>query len=93
MALDEYLKLLDWTRRKIRKDKFGRIPDECASILERLECNAESWLDFVKNFRNEAGLPQNRQHFRLNPPLGTVGQQSGVNRGVPPAAQEFDASI
>jgi len=69
MTLDHYLILLDWTGRQIRKDKTGRIPDECGSILERLECNAETWLDFVKNFRkrfrNEAGLLQNRQHFRF----------------------------
>jgi len=42
MTLDQYLKLLDWTGRRIRKDKTGRIPDECAPILERLECNAET---------------------------------------------------
>ena len=56
-------------QRLLSKDKTGRIPDECAPILERLECNAETWLDFVKNFckriRNEADLPQNRQHFRF----------------------------
>lgn len=38
----------------------GRIPAECAPVLERLQCDAETWLDFVKNFRkrfrNEAGL-------------------------------------
>ena len=69
MTLDQYLRLLDWTGRQIRKDKTGRISEDCAPILERLECNAETWLDFVKNFRkrfrNEAGLPQNRQRFRL----------------------------
>ena len=69
MTLDQYLNLLDWTDRQIRKDKTCRIPDECAQILERLECNADTWLDFVKNFRkrfrNEAGLLQNRQHFRF----------------------------
>ena len=63
------MKLLDWTGRQIRKDKTGRIPDEGAPILERLECNAETRLDFVKNFRkrfrNEACLPQNRQRFRI----------------------------
>ena len=69
MTLDQYLKLLDWTGRQIRKDQTGRIPVECAAILERLKCNTETWLDFVKNFRkhfrNEAGLLQNRQHFRF----------------------------
>jgi len=51
MTLYEYLKLLDWTGRQIRNDKAGVIPEDCAPILERLECNAETWLDFVKNFR------------------------------------------
>ena len=44
------------------------IPKDCAPILERLECSAEKWVDFVKNFRkrfrNEAGLPKTRQTFR-----------------------------
>ena len=52
----------------LSKDKAGVIPSVCAPILDRLELNAETWLDFVRNFRkrfrNEAGLPQNRQRFR-----------------------------
>lgn len=68
MTLDQYLQLVDWTGRQIRRDKVGRIPSECAAILERLECSAETWLDFVRNFRkrfrSEAGLPQNRKHYR-----------------------------
>jgi len=69
MTLDQYLNLLDWTGRQIRKDKVGAIPKDCAPILDRLKLNAETWLDLVKNFRkrfrNEAGLTQNRQTFRL----------------------------
>ncbi len=68
MTLDDYLKLLDWTGRQIRKDKRGQIPDACAPILERLECSPETWLDFVQNFRlrfrNEAGLATSRQAYR-----------------------------
>ena len=67
-TLDQYLKLLDWTGRQIRKDKVGAIPKDCAPILDRLECRAETWMDFVKNFRkrfrNEVGLPKTRQTFR-----------------------------
>lgn len=70
MTLDQYLKLLDWTGRQLRADKTGAIPRDCAPILERLELNAESWLDFVKNFRkrfrSEAGLPNSRQSFRTS---------------------------
>jgi REP element-mobilizing transposase RayT len=68
MTLDQYLKLLDWTGRQIRKDKVGVISADCAPVLERLDCSAETWVDFVRNFRkrfrNEAGLPQTRQSFR-----------------------------
>lgn len=70
MTLDQYLKLLDWTGRQLRADKTGAIPRDCAPILERLELSAESWLDFVKNFRkrfrNEAGLPSSRHSFRTS---------------------------
>ena len=68
MTLDDYLKLLDWTGRQIRQDKTGHIPAECAPILQRLQCDAETWLDFVKNFRlrfrNEAGLAPSRRSYR-----------------------------
>jgi len=68
MTLDEYLKLLDWTGRQIRRDKVGVIPKECAPILERLDCNTKTWLDFVRNFRkrfrSEAGPAESRQAFR-----------------------------
>jgi len=40
-----------------------------SEICAEDECNAETLLDFVKNFRklfrNESGLLQNRQHFRF----------------------------
>jgi hypothetical protein len=68
MSLDDYLKLLDWTGRQIHKNKLGRIPEACAPILTRLQCDAATWLDFVKNFhlrfRREAGLLPSRQSFR-----------------------------
>jgi hypothetical protein len=37
MILDQYLRLLDWRGRQIRKDKVGAIPDGCAPNLEHLE--------------------------------------------------------
>ncbi len=68
MTLDQYLKLLDWTGRKLRKDKPGRIPSEFKPILERLDCSVESWLDLVKNFRKrfrtEAGRDASLQSVR-----------------------------
>src|SRR6185503_2435130 len=69
MTLDTYLKLVDWTGRQIRRDKPGQIPADCAPILERLNCSAETWLDYVKNFRkrfrNAAGLAASQHSFRL----------------------------
>jgi hypothetical protein len=65
MTLDQYLKLLDWTGRQLRKDKAGKIPTEFDPILERLDCSVESWLDLVQNFRKrfrtEAGLASSLQ--------------------------------
>ena len=65
MTLDQYLKLLDWTGRQLRRDKAGRIPAEFDPILERLDCSSETWLDLVKNFRKrfrtEAGRPSTLQ--------------------------------
>jgi REP element-mobilizing transposase RayT len=68
MTLDGYLKLLDWTGRQFRTGKRGRIPSACAPILDRLGCSAETWFDFVKNFRkrfrSEAGLQPSIRAFR-----------------------------
>jgi len=48
--------------------KRGQIPEACVPILERLECSAETWLDFVQNFRqrfrSEASLASSRQAYR-----------------------------
>jgi hypothetical protein len=52
MSLDQYLRLLDWKSRQIRKNKVGVISADCPAILERLECSAETWMDIVKNFPN-----------------------------------------
>ena len=46
----DYLRLLDWTGRQIRRDKRGAIPTELAPILERLQLNGETWLTTVREF-------------------------------------------
>ncbi|MFM7037948.1 MAG: hypothetical protein ACKO2L_09500, partial [Planctomycetaceae bacterium] len=62
MSLDQYLQLVDWTGRQLRLDKAGRIPPQLDSILTRLDCSIETWMDLVKNFRRrfltEAGRPE-----------------------------------
>jgi len=68
MTLEQYLLLLDWTGRQLKKNKPGLIPPEFAPILERLGCEAELWIlyvrDFRRVFRNEAGKAENRKAFR-----------------------------
>ncbi|MEI7700957.1 MAG: hypothetical protein WCK86_14255, partial [Planctomycetia bacterium] len=62
MSLDQYLQLLDWTGRQLRRDKPGVISSDLKPIMERLDCTVESWLDLVQNFRRrfrmEAGRPE-----------------------------------
>ncbi len=51
MTLDGYLKLLDWTRRQVRRDNAGRFPAEFSPILKR---------------RNEAGSGEEFPQTRSN---------------------------
>jgi hypothetical protein len=50
LLLDDYLQLLDWTGRQLRRDKSGAIPARLAPILERLHVSAEHWSDTVPQF-------------------------------------------
>ncbi len=50
MSLVEYLELLDWTGRQLRRDKRGAIPSHLAPILVRLGVDSEGWCDLVKKF-------------------------------------------
>ncbi len=50
MDLDDYLRILDWTGRQVRRDKRGAIPNEVSPILERLGISAEFWVDTVTHF-------------------------------------------
>ena len=56
---DQYLQLLDWTGRQLRKGKRGAIPADLADILTRLEIEPTEWVDgmqnFTKMFRRVAG--------------------------------------
>jgi len=47
LSLDEYLKLLDWTGRKVIAGKRGSIPADAAPILDRLQINESGWLAAV----------------------------------------------
>jgi len=62
MTLDDYLRLVDWTGRQIRRDKKGAIPADVAPILDRLQISGESWLELIgefgRLFRRAAGRPE-----------------------------------
>lgn len=46
----QYLALLDWTGRQVRRDKRGSIPADLAPILARLRVVPETWLETVREF-------------------------------------------
>jgi hypothetical protein len=50
IPLEKYLELVDWSGRQLRCDKRGAIPDDLASILERLGISSDSWLDGIEHF-------------------------------------------
>jgi len=50
LALDDYLRLLDWTGRQVRLGKRGAIPADLAPMLERLQVAATSWVESVAQF-------------------------------------------
>lgn len=57
--LKDYLALVDWTGRSIRRDKRGAISEKLPPILERLDLDAASWLvlttEFEKRFQSWVG--------------------------------------
>jgi hypothetical protein len=50
ISMFQYLELLDWTGRQIRKGKCGSIPRHLAPILTRIGLDSHSWCDLVKRF-------------------------------------------
>ena len=75
LSTSEYLELLDWTGRQIRRDgKRGAIPTRLAPILERLNLDAEIFVDSVRQFRRwhssgvgrPASLERQLQHTGRN---------------------------
>jgi hypothetical protein len=60
--LTDYLELLDWTGRIIRKDKRGAIAKELPPILQRLNISTENWIELTQpietNFKGFIGKPE-----------------------------------
>ena len=50
MTLDQYLQLVDWTGRQLRRGKRGTIPAELADILQRLDVDSSVWLEGIEHF-------------------------------------------
>ena len=50
ITLADYLRLIDWTGRQAVKGKRGKIPDDLASIAQRLRIDAASWPELVASF-------------------------------------------
>ena len=70
MSLEDYLALVEWTGRAYRKDKVGKFPEQCQPLFQRLQYDGETWLEWVKNFRqrfrNEVGRPTPRQAVKTD---------------------------
>lgn len=50
--LTDYITLIDWTGRLVRKDKRGAIDNSLPPILERINQNRESWLYVTTHFES-----------------------------------------
>ena len=48
--MDQYIELVEWTGRQLRKDRRGAIPQDLRPILERLEIQVDEWLDTISTF-------------------------------------------
>ena len=74
-SLEDYLELVDWTGRAIRKDKRGAIPSHIPSILTRLNLDADEWLENCQKFES--------RYCRV------VGRIKRVQRYIKRAAQKW----
>ena len=50
IELEDYLKLVDWTGRRMVPGKRGKIPSRCKPILERIGMEPDTWCELVENF-------------------------------------------
>lgn len=53
--LPDYLQLVDWTGRAVRKDKRGIIDNDCPPLLQRLNIDPEHWLTYMQPHGNRFG--------------------------------------
>jgi REP element-mobilizing transposase RayT len=63
----DYLELIDWSGRRIRKDKRGHIDNRLPSILNRLNIDPGAWEDAMRSDRNYFGRALGRlERLRLH---------------------------
>ncbi len=76
--LTDYLELVDWTGRIIRKDKRGAMQKTVPPVLDRLGISVDNWMtmanDFEKTFKGFVGssesLTKNIEYFSLERRVG-----------------------
>lgn len=80
MSVAEYLQLLDWTGRQLRRDgKSGTVPCGLRPIFERVGMSPELWLDCIRRFRKwhssgvgrESSLKRHAERTGCNRSLNT----------------------
>lgn len=86
LPLSQYLELLDWTGRQLRKDKAGRIPSELTPILQRTGLDASGWCAIVKKFgtvfKRAAGTQESLKAEASRRGLGWLQSPGNVLGGV-----------
>ena len=50
IELEDYLKLVDWTGRRMVPGKRGKITSRCKPILDRIGMEPDTWCELVENF-------------------------------------------
>ena len=56
-TLKDYIELIDWIGRSKRNDKGGSIGDRTPSILQRLELNADDFIEHVLTYEDKCFYP------------------------------------
>jgi REP element-mobilizing transposase RayT len=66
-SLNDYLQLVDWTGRSIRKDKRGAIDELLPPILQRLNIDAEAWIESMRPQGNVFGRAMGKlNHLKIH---------------------------
>ncbi len=76
--LTDYLELVDWTGRIVRKDKRGAIQKSIPPVLDRLGISVDNWMRMSNEFENtfkgfvgsSKSLTKNIEHFNLERRVG-----------------------